>query len=271
MKRHNVASISVIVPCFCCSDTIQKTIYSVLNQTLLPREIIMINDGSNDGGKTKKKLSLIKNHIESNYKKTQIKIINLQKNYGPSYVRNKAWNLSSQKYIAFIDDDDLWHKDKIKTQYNWMQNHKQLSFTAHKSEYYSKPIKKNKLDYINYKIISVNQLLFKNFFPTRTVMLKRNINFRFDELKRYGEDYDLWLRISKDYSLVFMDIVLSYSLRLDYSKGGLSGNLINMQVSELKTILSNSFKQKLNPIISFMALIYSNIKFIRRLIIIILR
>ena len=271
MKLCNVASISVIVPCFCCSDTIQKTISSVLKQTLLPKEIIMINDGSIDDGKTKKKLSLIKNYIKVNYKNIKIIIINLQKNYGPSYVRNKAWNLSSQKYIAFLDDDDLWHKDKIKIQYNWMENHKNISFTGHKSEHCSKLNKKNKLVLTNFKIISVNQLLFKNFFPTRTVMLKRNINLRFNEFKRYGEDYDLWLRISEDYSLVFMDIVLSYSSRLDYSKGGLSGNLINMQVSELKTILSNSLKQKLNPIISLIALIYSNFKFIRRLCINVLR
>ena len=270
MIGTNIASVSVIIPCFCCSETIEKTIESVLNQTLLPKEIIIINDGSRDAGKTKEKLDAIKNNIYINFKKIILINIDLKKNYGPSYARNKGWNLSTQNYIAFLDSDDLWDKNKIKLQYNWMENHKEVCFTGHKSDY-NLNFTKNNIRFFNFKNITINQLLFKNYFPTRTVMIKRKVNFRFDENKRFGEDFDLWLRISEKYALIFLDIILSYSLRPDFSKGGLSNKLLKMQKSEVNTMFLVYNKKKISLITFIIALIYSNLKFFRRILICLFR
>ena len=92
-------NISLYIPAFNAEKTIEKSIKSVLQQTLKPKEIIVINDCSTD-----KTLKLIKNF-------NQIKIINNKKNYGLAKSRNIALKYSKYDFLASIDSDVVCKKD----------------------------------------------------------------------------------------------------------------------------------------------------------------
>ena len=114
--------VSIILPNYNSSKTIIVTINSILQQTYKNWEIVIIDDCSDK--KTK--------NILSKYKKIKkIKISYLTKNKGAAYCRNLAIKRSKSDYIAFIDSDDLWEKNKLKLQINFMQKNNFLFTYTH--------------------------------------------------------------------------------------------------------------------------------------------
>jgi len=96
--------ISVIIPLYNKENYIKRAINSVLNQTYQNFEIIIVNDGSTDRSLEKVK----------EIKDSRIKIIN-QKNQGVSAARNRGIKEAKFNYIAFLDADDEWERDYLKT------------------------------------------------------------------------------------------------------------------------------------------------------------
>ena len=109
LKNSNPISISVIIPCYNSESIISRCLESIFYQTELPDEIIIIDDNSND--KTLSEIGLLK-------EKSPIKIKTLKndENKGPGYCRNKGWEAAESTYIAFLDSDDIWVKDKLMIQ-----------------------------------------------------------------------------------------------------------------------------------------------------------
>lgn len=91
--------VSVIIPSYKCEAYIAETIASVQNQSFKDLEIIVVDDGSPD-----KQAEVIKSIAE---KDSRIQYV-YQKNQGVSAARNHGYKLSSGKYIAFLDSDDVW-------------------------------------------------------------------------------------------------------------------------------------------------------------------
>lgn len=206
--------VSVIIPCYRCSGTIKRAIDSVFNQTKLPKEIILVEDFSDDKQYT---LGFLKN-LKQKFHKFNIQILALERNMGPASARNEAWAIASQPYIAFLDADDSWHPKKLELQFSWMIKHPEVFLTAHGSIKLSNDIPQKEInEYINFYPLSITKFLFFNFIPTRSVMIKRNICYRFLPEKRYGEDYLLWLSIALDkHPVYFSDLPLCYSYRGDF-------------------------------------------------------
>ena len=109
--------VSVIIPTYNRFKYLLNTIKSVKAQTYLNIEIIVINDKSTE-----------KEYYDYDWESNNIKIIHLEKNskeiFGyacAGFVRNKGIELSSGKYIAFCDDDDIWFPNKIELQLKSMQ------------------------------------------------------------------------------------------------------------------------------------------------------
>ena len=100
--------ISVVIPVYNCEDTIIQCIQSVIDQTRfdLIDEIIVINDGSTDGTIDK---------INEIFTTNKIRIIS-KLNGGVSSARNLGIKNSSSDWIALLDSDDVWVKDKIEQQ-----------------------------------------------------------------------------------------------------------------------------------------------------------
>lgn len=225
-------SVSVIIPCYRCSNTIERAVDSVAKQTLRPTEVILVDDGSGD-----QTLEVLK-YLQDKYGKNWIKVVALESNYGPSMARNKGWNLSSQEYIAFLDADDAWHPEKIEIQYLSMVKNPDISFSFHSIRL----IKEDKgcthiipIEKIGKYNKNINYLdLFFNRMPTSSMMIKRIVNYRFFESKKYSEDallkYQLILSGQKG---SIIDLPLLFRYKRPFSKEGLSGELWKMESSAL--------------------------------------
>jgi len=126
---NNFASVSVVIPCYCCKNTIERAVKSVAEQTLRPAELIIVDDASNDG--TLEFLFEIKRKYGNDW----IKIIPRQENRGPGATRNVGWDIATQPFIAFLDADDAWHPHKIEIQLKYMQEHPAIDITGHRSRW----------------------------------------------------------------------------------------------------------------------------------------
>lgn len=230
------APVSVIIPCYRCADTIQRAVDSVMAQTLPPHEIILIDDFSNDAGETLGALD----RLRQMYQGTNIKILSLHKNSGPGSARNAGWQESSQPYLAFLDADDSWHPKKLEIQYQWMAAHPDVVLSGHPSVKITIGDAMPDLPKILVtRYVNKRGLLFSNCFPTRSVMLKREVPYRFIPEKRYAEDYLLWLTIVfSGQPAWFLNMPMAYSYKEEFSAGGLTGNLWQAQQGVLDTYRS---------------------------------
>ncbi|MGP1410096.1 MAG: glycosyltransferase family 2 protein [Porphyromonas endodontalis] len=98
---------SVIVPCYNSASTIGACIASIMAQTLKPKEVIAIDDGSRDNT-LELLLALQKEYQEE----VDIEVIH-QKNSGPSKARNEGIRKAKCEWIAFLDSDDAWHPQAL--------------------------------------------------------------------------------------------------------------------------------------------------------------
>ncbi|MDD2495124.1 MAG: glycosyltransferase family 2 protein [Tissierellia bacterium] len=106
--------VSIIVPVYNAERFINDTIKTVFNQTYKNWELIFVNDCSTDNSH-----KIIEKYF--NYNKN-IKILNTKINSGPAIARNLGIELAKGQYITFLDADDLWIKDKLKKQIEFMKN-----------------------------------------------------------------------------------------------------------------------------------------------------
>jgi glycosyltransferase involved in cell wall biosynthesis len=102
--------ISVVIPFYNNADKLQSTLTAVANQTLQPREIIIVDDGSSDEAKD----ALGK--LKETFGFTLIS----QPNRGPAAARNTAMESANCSYVALLDADDIWHPGKLERQHALM-------------------------------------------------------------------------------------------------------------------------------------------------------
>ena len=180
--------VSVIVPYFQKKKYFTKSINSIFNQTYKNLEIIIIYDDLN-----KDDLNFIKSFKN---KKIKTRIIINRRNLGVGKSRNIGMKKSKGKYIAFLDSDDYWKKDKIKYQLMFMKKNN-LSFSH--TNYFLVNENDKILGLMKVKKnLKYNDLIKSCDIGTSTVMIKKKIlkNFFFFDFKT-KEDYFLWLKIAK--------------------------------------------------------------------------
>ncbi|MFZ5437832.1 MAG: glycosyltransferase family 2 protein [Patescibacteria group bacterium] len=194
--------ISVIIPTFNNADFIGECIDSVLNQSLPPKEIIIVDDGSTD--QTRKIVS------EFSKKYPIIKYI-YQNNKGLSASRNTGIKKATGEYIAFLDSDDLWLGKKLEKQFAIFnkQNNKQLGLVYCDYEDIDQNGKKL-INYPSFKTIKTlkgrihSELASGNKISASGsgVLIRRECFDQvglFDENLVAAEDWEMWLRISQKY------------------------------------------------------------------------
>lgn len=185
--------VSVIIPTYNDSATLREAIDSALNQTYPAIEVIVLDDGSDDGGRTKQLAAEYGDRI----------VFHSEKNHGVAYARNTGIDLAKGKYLAFLDADDLFYPDKIEKQVRFMQQ-KSLYF-CHSS--YDKVSFSG--DRIGLKDTSFNsgnnypQIIKKCQIATPTVMIQKDKlgNARFCEAMTIGEDTCLWIDLAEKLEL----------------------------------------------------------------------
>lgn len=213
---------SVVIPSYNGSATIAASIRSALEQSHPPYEVIVVDDCSTDNTS-----DIIKSFGGN------VKLVQLIQNNGPSVARNKGMDIASGDYIAFLDHDDIWHKDKLALIDSILESQPQINLIYH--PFTLEDINTIKLPESGSVFrMPFMKLLSRNVIGTPCVVMKRSITQRFEPTMRYSEDYDLWLRIGYKHKLHFINIPLTQILRPVLSKGGLSSNKWKMRKGEMR-------------------------------------
>jgi glycosyltransferase involved in cell wall biosynthesis len=258
MKR---APISVVIPCYCCSNSIGRALSSVAAQTLLPHEVILVEDASPDGGKTLDTLHHLANEYGDIF---LVVVVTLQQNSGPASARNRGWEAATQPWLAFLDADDAWHPRKLEIQWAWLESHPEVALCGHASQFSAGqvdfPVENAPLA----TRLSARQMLVSNRLPTRSVMLRRDLPFRFSS-RRFSEDYLLWLEmIYAGYPAYRLEAPLAFCFRPEFSPGGISGNLWQHERGEISVLRVLWKEGKMGLIVFCLAVAWSFAKFLRR-------
>jgi len=183
--------ISVVIPTHNRKDLLPRAIKSAQNQTYGNIEIIVVSDGSTDG------TDEIMKEIESH--DNRITYISYKPGKGGNYARNTGIKAAKGEYVAFLDDDDEWHSDKLEKQINIVKSDPSIGLICcginsitEGVDYVTKYIPPAEYD-------SSKLILMKNCIgSTTTVMVKKDIfeqSGLFDEELGALQDYDLWIRI----------------------------------------------------------------------------
>lgn len=181
--------VSVIMPCFNAEAFIVEAINSILNQSLLNLELIIINDGSTDGTEM-----LVQKFTDS-----RIRYLSFDVNRGNYVARNKGLDIVQGKYIAMADADDVSHPNRLQTQYDYLEANPSVAAIGSRMEIIDQGgksigVTNEPLEYDEIKIA----FLRDNCLAQPTLMFRRNLlkkGYRYDESFRYCGDYDFVQRI----------------------------------------------------------------------------
>jgi glycosyltransferase involved in cell wall biosynthesis len=214
----------VVIPCFRCADTIGDAIASVAAQTLLPAEILLVDDCSGDG--TLETLRA----LAADHPPGWIKVVESPANGGPSAARNIGWNRATERYIAFLDADDSWAPRKLELQMAALQADPDIALIAHRMDVRDRRLPPPTLrPPLRTAILGRRRVLLNNPFPTASVVLRRDLPFRFNEEFRRVEDFLLWAQIAgAGYRCAKLNQTLASWHKPNYGAGGLSGDLAAM-------------------------------------------
>ncbi|WP_321415165.1 glycosyltransferase [uncultured Desulfobacter sp.] len=193
--------VSVIIPTFNRAWTLERAIDSVLAQDYTPIEIIVIDDGSTD--ETQEVLAGYKDEIR----------ILVQENKGVSAARNLGIQESQGHFIALLDSDDAWEKNKLSCQMDFFQSNPGAMICQTEEIWIRKgkrvnPKKKHKKPS---GMIFEPSLKLCLVSPSAVMIRKQLFDQKgmFNEAFPVCEDYDLWLRISHDTPVYLIDIPLT--------------------------------------------------------------
>lgn len=255
MNMNSPPIFSVVVPMYNVEKYIDQCLQSILDQSFEHFEIICVDDGCTDG--TVKKVNA--------YTDDRIRLIQ-QENGGLSAARNTGIQHSRGVYIAFLDSDDCWHKDKLQAHFDHFEGHANLGLSYSASLFVDEDSKELGIgQHPKVKNISARDIFCRNPVGNGSapVLRRSALNqiaffaqsgsgserlYYFDENLRQSEDVDCWLRLalSTQWEIEGIDRALCY---YRVNSEGLSCNL-EKQLSSWERAISKhrvrfkSFYQK---------------------------
>jgi len=266
--ENKKALVSVVIPMYNSSLTIENTLKSVANQTYLNFEVIVVDDGSKDDSSNKVE------QFSAAHPEIKLRLIK-KTNGGVSTARNAGMKASSGDYIALLDSDDEWLPEKLKIQMSVFEEQPNIDFlgSTRNNEHFKRFFFK-KFDY--FTSISSRLLLYKTFLTTPTTVFKRKILDTvgyFDETQKFAEEGNYWIRVCKDNHCVLQNesLVITGGGKPDFGFSGLSSNLKEMEKGELKN-MRDALKLKIIGRLEYSFLVlYSLLKYARRILIVKMR
>jgi glycosyltransferase involved in cell wall biosynthesis len=197
--------VSVIIPTYQRAHLVSQAIESVLAQTYSDYEIIVVNNGSTDN--TTEVLSQFGN---------KIRVIHIQENKGSSFARNLGMNASNGRYLAFLDDDDLWLPNKLEKQIPYLDSHSNIGLIYSNVFFFDEKGLETQsfAQKLNIHTFEQSWSMFIRFpIPFVTAVMRReclNEVGGFDQTTLPCDDYDLCMRIVEKYPVYFLNEVLAY-------------------------------------------------------------
>lgn len=237
--------VDVILPVYNSEKFILKTINSIIKQTYNNWRIIIIDDASKD-----QTLALLNNFYKDLIAKKKIIIFKNPINRGQSYCRNVGLKYSKSEFVAFIDSDDLWMREKLKKQIKFMKSN---SYVFTYTDYKVLKNNKNKIVYApaNY---NYSKFIYNTSIATSTMIIQREvINNFFPSKIRLCEDYLFKCKILKECSAnKCPGVYTRYTVRKD-----------SLQSSRIKVLLAvwsiNKNFNKMNIFKNLLSLLFISI------------
>ena len=225
--------ISVVIPTYNRIALVERAIDSVLMQSIKPFDIIVVDDGSDDG---------TSEMIQKKYRS-----INLvqQQNSGVSAARNNGIKHAKGDWIALLDSDDEWTEKKLENQANRLIKNPDYHFCHTNEIWIRNGVRVNQKKrhqkyggYIFDKCLDICRIS-----PSST-LFKKNILEHvgwFDTQLPVCEDYDLWLRITADYKILFVDepLIIKYGGHTDQLSQSVEGIEL-FRIKSLENLLANT-------------------------------
>ena len=225
--------ISVVIPSYNRYKLLKRALTSVFLQTYLPKEVIVVDDGSDDATP----------QIQKDF--PSIKYI-YQKNQGVSAARNRGVKHAEHYWIAFLDSDDVWEKEKLQEQVNFHNKYPNIliSYTdelwIRDGQCVRVPKKFQKIG----KNAFLENLEYCNIAPSSVFMAKKLFDRfgYFDEAMEVCEDYDLWLRIAayEDFGYINKKLIQKHAGQWE-QLGFLHWGMDRWRVKSLHKVFNTSY------------------------------
>lgn len=212
--------VSIIIPTYNRAYCIERSIRSVLEQTYREFELLVVDDASTDNTK----------QVVESIRDDRIRYIRLTENKGASGARNEGIRRAAYEYIAFQDSDDVWKPDKLEKQMQVLIANPQAGlvyceFEARTTDSNTFIVPDKSMPLSDKQGDIYNKLLCRNTISTQTVVAYRECLLRtglFCENLTCIEDWEFFLRIAKDYEIVFVEEPL---VIVHVKNGGVSSNV----------------------------------------------
>src|SRR6476660_5367458 len=229
-----MVDVSVVIATYNRSRQVREAIDGVLAQSVPVREIIVVDDGSKDD--TRAQLLAYGDRIRPFF----------QANAGASAARNLAMRMAKGSWIAFLDDDDVWVREKIEQQWALVEKDPSLGLV-----YCSDYAVDEQLKVLYERTAQVQnrgevfeRLLIKNFIFTSCVIARRDAVVKAGYMQpeyKFAQDWDLWLKIAAEHPVDFAPAPLV--LYRQSATGCLTHDMkADDRLLEMKTIMQRAFK-----------------------------
>ena len=224
-----MTTVAVIIPCYRDSYSLARALDSVLAQSRMPDEIIVVNDASPETAEIEAVLVAYQ----------QIKYIVNPQNLGLAATRNIGVAAASSSIVSFLDADDELHPQKIELQLSLYRPDQAISCRVARIR------NERGIDHVvrydcavKYSVLKdSSRLVSRNALTGASLMISRELFLSlggYDENLRSCEDFDLWLRLLDKGVFVFNVELPLYLYRINES--GLSRNLLNISYWEMEVV-----------------------------------
>lgn len=236
---------SVVMPAYNAADFITRTLECLNVQKFNDFETLIINDGSTDNTQ-----AVISEYIAA-HPNLRLRLIN-QKNAGIAGARNRGIRESRGDYVAFLDHDDIWYSEKLSRCREILKIFPQTAVLCHDEALRDKSGKiVRNLKSGPYVKDMFRKLLYGGscLYTSATIVRKDALSevglFRENQEFSTGEDYDLWLRLSKKHKIYFLPEILGEYI-LDTRNASLNFEKhYNNQLCVLKTNFKEMQEKKI--------------------------
>lgn len=216
--------VTVIIPTYKRCDFISRAIDSVLNQTYQNIEVIIIDDNGIGTDYQLKTKSILDQYLRL----SNLQYIALAENTGVCDARNTGLSVARGKFLAFLDDDDVWNTTKLEKQV------KKFSEVGPKvGLVYTGVVVVDEIEGMQHNLHAkisgdvLNDLMFMNHIGTlSSILIKREViesGIKFDPLLKARNDLDFYIEIAKQFNVDYVDELLV--TKYDHEEETISRNM----------------------------------------------
>lgn len=204
------SSVGVVIPTFNRPERTLQAIESVLAQTVVIDQIVVVDDGSDDWA--------VQNLVKS-LSGTRVELITCKHSGNPGKVRNIGLDRITSDYVAFLDSDDTWEPKKIELQLNALERDSSKKAVCTNAQVIFKGARRSQYLDIKFQTLNLNRILTSNYIICSSVLVERAIlekagNFADAKSVQGSEDYATWLRLCAFTDWIYIDEPL-----VNYSTG----------------------------------------------------